>query len=348
MRYRTIAGTDVTVSELGFGVWTLATTWWGDHSDASAISLLRTAFDHGVTLFDTADTYGKGRGETLLRDAFSPAERDRIVIATKFGYDWRRRPDTDLAGHQEAPHCWEPAFIQNALEDSLRRLGTDVIDVWQMHNPRMDALHNDDVWTVLDKAKRAGKIRAVGVALGPAIGWLAEGVSCMRHHPVDVVQIIYNALELDPGRGLIQAARETNTSLMVRVPHSSGMLEGKYTEDTVFDENDHRRHRPRAWLINGLQKIRQLDFLTPPGVTLGQAALRFILHAPEVVTNLPNIYNQEQLEEFLGASDAPDLTDAQYQRVVALYDDNFGLDREREHGLNPEAGMPARQEARSR
>ena len=180
MRYRTIAGTEVRVSELGFGVWTVATTWWGGHTDASAIRLMRAAFEKGVTLFDTADTYGEGRGETLLRDAFSPGERDQIQIATKFGYDWKARAADQQAGHVEAPHNWDPAFLEQALHDSLDRLGTDYIDCYQMHNPRMEAIQNDDVWTFLDKARQAGKVRSIGVALGPAIGWREEGIESMR------------------------------------------------------------------------------------------------------------------------------------------------------------------------
>ena len=154
MRYNTIAGTDITVSELGFGVWTLSAGWWGDNTDDQAIALLREARDLGVTLFDTAETYGNGRGETILAEAFTPEERPGLVIATKFGYDWQHRPAEELAGHQEAPHCWDMPFLANALDASLRRLNTDYIDIWQLHNPSMDALQDDALWTFLDKNTR--------------------------------------------------------------------------------------------------------------------------------------------------------------------------------------------------
>ena len=225
MRHRTIAGTDVEVSEVGFGVWTISAGWWGSFSDAEAVTLLRQAFDRGVTFFDTADTYGNGRGEAILSQAFPGADRDEITVGTKFGYDWQSQIGNRREGHQEAPHCFEPAFLEQALEGSLRRLGTDRIDCYQIHNARMEHLLNDDVWTFLDKARAAGKVRSLGVALGPAIGWLEEGLYALRELPVEVVHMIYNALELDPGRELIRAARERNRSLLVRVPHSSGMLE---------------------------------------------------------------------------------------------------------------------------
>jgi aryl-alcohol dehydrogenase-like predicted oxidoreductase len=126
---------------------------------------------------------------------------------------------------------------------------------------------------------------------------------------------------------LIGAARETGTGLIVRVPHSSGMLEGKYTENTTFSKNDHRRHRPREWLLDGLKKVEQLGFLTESGDrTLGQAALKFVLASPEVVSTLPNIYDEEQLEEFAAAPDAPDLTEEELSRIAELYENNFGLE----------------------
>ena len=336
MRYRKVANSDVTVSEVGFGVWTVATSWWGEHTDASAVSLMREARDLGITFFDTADTYGNGRGETLLRDAFPGGERSDVVIATKFGYDWKNRPTEAVAGHQEAPQRWDVPFLENSLHESLERLGSDYIDIWQFHNPRMDALERDDVWHFLQRVKQEGKVRAIGVALGPAIGWLDEGVSAMEERGADVVQIIYNALELDPGRDLIASAERAGASLLVRVPHSSGMLEGRYTKDTVFEKIDHRSHRPKAWLTNGLQKIEQLDFLMRDEATLGQAALQFLMRTPSIVSSLPNIYDREQLLEFGGACETPAIDGEQYARVAALFDDNFGLEREREAGVAAE------------
>lgn len=334
MRYRTVAGTDVTVSEVGFGVWTVASGWWGEHTDEAAVTLLRQAFDRGITFFDTADTYGNGRGETLLAQAFPGSDRDDVVIASKFGYDWQAAMGQRREGHQEAPHRLDVPFLEQALEGTLQRLGTDHLDLWQLHNVRMEHLQRDEVWTFLDKVRQSGKVRSIGVALGPAIGWLEEGIYSLTERPVDVVHMIYNALELDPGRELIETARRTGRSLLVRVPHSSGMLEGTYDENTTFAENDHRRHRPKAWLTNGLVKIQQLDFLTNgTGRTLSQAALRYVLHDPSVVSALPNIYNLAQMEEFIGASDVADLSDDDMARIEALYDSNYGLPREREQAV---------------
>jgi aryl-alcohol dehydrogenase-like predicted oxidoreductase len=172
--------------------------------------------------------------------------------------------------------------------------------------------------------RAAGKIRAFGVALGPKIGWLDEGVHAMRTRNVPAMQMIYNLLEQDPGRDLLATAHETGTRMVVRVPHSSGMLEGNLTADTVFPKHDHRRHRPRSWLVEGVQKVATLDFLTEDR-TLGQAALRWVLADDHVATTLPNIYGPEQLSEFAGAADVPDLSAAELDRVARLHAENFGV-----------------------
>jgi aryl-alcohol dehydrogenase-like predicted oxidoreductase len=324
MRYRGLGDTDIRVSEVGFGVWTVSTGWWGEVDDERSVRLLRSAFEKGINYFDTADTYGAGLGETLLADAFGHM-RDRVVISTKIGYDFYNH--TARRGQQERPQDWSEGFMRFALEQSLERLDTDYIDFLQLHNTKMDAIENDDLFELMEKFKGEGKVRSYGIALGPKIGWLEEGVRAMRERDLAGVQMIYNLLEQDPGRGLLEAARETGTSLIVRVPHSSGMLEGKYTEETTFAKNDHRSHRPREWLLDGLKKVEQLGFLTESGErTLGQAALKFVLASPEIVSTLPNIYDEEQLEEFAAAPDTPDLSADELSRVSELYENNFGLE----------------------
>ncbi len=324
MRTRTFPNTDLTVSEIGFGVWTVGTTWWGIKDEAVGLRLLRRAFDRGITFFDTADTYGNGYGEDILRKALGP-RRERIQIGTKVGYDFYHYAG-ERKGQREIPQDWRPEYVRFACEESLKRLGTDRIDLYQLHNPRMDAIRRDDTFAVLEELKREGKIRYYGAALGPAIGGTEHGDEVLRARPLTSLQIIYNLLEQDPGRRFFPAARERGVGIVVRVPHSSGMLEGKYTADTTFAPTDHRSHRRREWLVDGLKKIEKLAFLTEgKGRTLAQMALRFVLATPEVVSALPNIYNEEQLEEFAAASDVPDLTGAELAEVAALYERNFDI-----------------------
>jgi aryl-alcohol dehydrogenase-like predicted oxidoreductase len=332
MKYRTFPGTDVSVSEVGFGTWTLSTGWWGEKSDAEAVALLRRAYDeHGVTFYDAADSYGNGRAERQLAEAFRDVPRDRVVVATKIGYDiYDESAAKARRGQSELPQRFEADYMRLALERSLERLGTDYVDVLQLHNIKMEHVRDPRIWETLRAFQREGKVRVWGAAFGPAIGWLYEAVElCEREPDVGTIQMIWNVLEQHPGTPMIEAARRhaPNCCFNIRVTHASGMLEGKYTEDTTFAANDHRRHRPRSWLVNGIKKVRTLDFLTTE-MTLGQAALKWLLAEPLVVTTLPNIYDEAQLDEFARASDAPDLTPAQLARVAELARTNFGVEEE--------------------
>jgi aryl-alcohol dehydrogenase-like predicted oxidoreductase len=326
MKYRTYPNSNVTVSEVGFGLWTTSTGWWGEKSDDEAVEMLHAAHDLGITLYDAADTYGNGRSEEQLAKAFGD-RRDRVVYATKFGYDFSSDPQA-RRGQSELPQDFSPAFVRRALEASLRRLRTDYIDIYQMHNARMAQIDDDALWELLESLRAEGKIRMYGVALGPAIGWLYEGVDAVRKRNVASLQIIWNILEQYPGNEQIRAAYDAgaDTGYMIRVPHSSGMLEGHYTLETTFPKSDHRSHRPREWLVNGVEKVRQLRFLELPSRTLGQAAIQWLLHEPRVTTVLPNIYDREQLSEFAQAPETPALTSGELDRIAALYASNFGIE----------------------
>jgi aryl-alcohol dehydrogenase-like predicted oxidoreductase len=328
MKYRTFGDTDLRVSAVGFGMWTVSTGWWGIDDDDFGRRLTRRAFDLGINFFDTADTYGNGKGETLLAEALAGVPRDRYVLATKGGYDFYTYGN-ERRGQKEIPQDWSPAYVRKAVEESLRRLNTDHIDVYQLHNAKMDCLERDDMFAELEQMKDEGKIGVFGAALGPAIGWQDEGLYAMRQRNTGVLHIIYNMFEQDPGRAFFPVARERGVGLMVRVPHSSGMLEGKYTRDTVFGENDHRRHRNQEWLDQGLRKLETLRFLTDGrDRTIGQAALQFILAEPSVATTLPNIYDEEQLVEFAEASDTPEFTADELARVATLYASDFRVEGE--------------------
>jgi aryl-alcohol dehydrogenase-like predicted oxidoreductase len=328
MKYRKFRGTDLVVSEVGFGLWTLSTGWWGDHTDEEAVRLMRRAHDLGVTLFDAADTYGNGRSEELIAKAFG-GRRDGVVIATKIGYDFVNHGE-GRRGQREIPQDFSPAALRRATDAALTRLGTGHIDLMQLHNIRMEQADDDAVWETLEALRAEGKIRHYGVALGPAIGWLGEGVRAIKARRPTVVQHIYNLLEQHPGRQIHAAAEAcgADTMFLIRVPHSSGMLEGRYTAETVFPPNDHRNHRPRSWLLNGIKKVELLRFLERDGRTLGQAALLWLLADPRTASVLPNIYNGDQLLEFAAAPDQPGLTPEELRRIEELVARHFGLEPE--------------------
>jgi aryl-alcohol dehydrogenase-like predicted oxidoreductase len=366
MRYRKLHGTDISISELGFGTWTVATGWWGTYSDAEAEALTRRALDYGINYIDTADAYGNGRGESYLKPIL--AEKRDLVIGTKFGYDFYNNPERPR-GQRELPQDMSPRFIRFALEKSLERLGVEHIHIYQPHNPRIDVLLTDEHWETLERLREEGKISAYGPSLGPAIGWRDEGIYGAGIRKAPVTQMIYNILEQDPGREFIYAGElaqrgetypaaveapaakshkkaceptkhfdpdfrpwrtpalaEAGPQFLIRVTHSSGMLEGKYTLDTKFDENDHRSHRPKSWLVEGVQKVDKLRAIADArGVSVGQLALLWLYAHPSTLSALPNIYGEEQLEEFANASEHAALTDSEMEQIDALYRRNFDV-----------------------
>ncbi|MEX0800757.1 MAG: aldo/keto reductase [Dehalococcoidia bacterium] len=326
MQYRKLGTTELQLSAVGFGVWTVATSWWGITDHDQGVGLLRQAYEKGVTFFDTADTYGNGLGETMLTEALGHV-RERIVIGTKFGYDWQTHGQ-DRSGHKELPQDFSPDFVRRACEESLRRLNTDHIDIYQLHNPRLPAVRSDELFQTLEALKAEGKVRHYGVALGPDIGWEDEGIASMRERQVPSMQIIYSMLEPDPARAFLPVAAECDTGLLSRVPHASGLLDGTYTPGMTFDENDHRAHRRREWLETSLRKVAQLDFLhaETTGRTIGQAALQFVLAQPSITSVLPNILNLEQLDEFTAAVETPPLTQDELARIADLHDHDFYLE----------------------
>lgn len=359
MRYRNLHDTDLQLSELGLGTWTLTTGWWGTYTDDDARRIIASAIDRGINYIDTADAYGNGRGETVLAPVLK--EHPDLHVGTKFGYDFYNNPERPR-GQRELPQNMTPEFIRFALEQSLQRLGTDHVAIYQPHNPRVVTLLTDEHWETLERLRDEGKIRSFGPSLGPAIGWRDEGIYGAAARQAPVTQMIYNVLEQDPGRefilaaergpsyeGVAEAARgesskrlcETSSAFdpsfrawkvdpgpqfLIRVTHSSGMLEGQYTIDTKFDESDHRSHRPRAWLVEGLQKVERLMPLCEErGVTIGQLALLWLYAHPTVLSALPNIYEEAQLDEFAAASEHAPLTDAEMERIHAMYVRNFDI-----------------------
>ncbi len=335
MDYRTMGDTGLNVSGVGFGVWTVSTTMWGISDDDYGIKLLRLALDRGITFFDTADVYGDGKGETILARAFE-GRRDDIVIATKFGYDFYSHPGLQ-PGQRERPQDWSPAFVRRACEASLNRLNTDRIDMYQLHNPRIDALQRDDLFAELENLMAEGKIRAYGAALGPALKpdrQIEEGLYSVVHRRA-AVHIIFNLLEQVLGEAICPVANKHKVPVLVRVPHASGLLEGEYTEQTTFDANDHRSHRlstdamRKQWLLDGIKKVEKLRFVAQDaGRTLGQMAIQWLLAEPGVTALFPNIYNERQIEEFAAATDTPPFTKDELARVGDLYSHDFYLDLE--------------------
>jgi aryl-alcohol dehydrogenase-like predicted oxidoreductase len=327
METRSFGTTGLRTSAIGFGTWALGSDWWGEHEDPDR--LVARALELGITFFDTADTYGQGRNEEIVGAALerAGASRDAIQLSTKFGYVI----DSDRTAHRESerPHDWSAAHTRRALEASLRRLRTDHVDLYQLHNPRMDALEGavaEELFAELDALRTEGKIRHYGVALGPKIGWRDEGTRALSERDIASLQTVYNLLEQEPGTEFLELAERRGAGVIARVPTSSGLLEGHLTVDTEFSGNDHRRHRPREWLVEGLKKVEQLEFLTRGGErTLAQAAMRFVLAQPAIACIVHTVTTVAQLEEWAATTDVPELDADELATIDERYRAGFGL-----------------------
>ena len=326
MKYRKLPRTSLLLSEVGFGAWTVATNWWGQISEGDRAALLENALEQGVNFFDTADTYGEGYGEEILAKVLGH-RRKEMVIATKFGYDFYDKT-TPRVGHQERPQKFDREFVIYACEQSLRRLRSDYIDLYQIHNPRIGALERDELFETLEQLQFEGKIRYFGVALGPDIGWLEEGLAAMRQRSVHSLQIIYSILEQEPARDFFPIAGEERVGLLSRVPHASEVLTGRYIEPPTFDESDHRANRRAEWMKQALRKTEQVKFLAGDDVgrTMSQAAIKFCLAQPTIVSVLPNFTNLDELHEYTAAVEAPDLTGQEQARLDDLWQNRFYLE----------------------
>ncbi|MFC7227838.1 aldo/keto reductase [Salinirubellus salinus] len=331
MNFRELGESGVEVSEVGFGAWVVGTDWWGDRTEEQAIEMLHHAFDRGVTFVDTGDVYGHGRSEELVGKAID-GRRDEVTLGTKVGYDFYNNPQ---AGHGELPKEANVEYLDEAFERSLERLDVESVDLLQLHN--FDASEvTPEVLEWLDTQREQGRVEAVGWALGPSIGWLEEGFSGI-HEEFDAVQTVFNMFEQVPGRHFVEEIRETgsDTSLMARVPHSSGLLNEQVTPETELGKGDHRGHRPQAWFETGWEKLENVRFLERDGErTMAQASIQWLLSHPEVSTVTPTFRTTDDIDAWASAPDTPPLSDEEVERVEELYRTNFGVDRD--DGMSPE------------
>jgi aryl-alcohol dehydrogenase-like predicted oxidoreductase len=330
MRYRRFGQSDLEVSEVGFGTWTLASNWWGEVEDK--VGMLRAAFDAGITFIDTAPVYGEeGLGETLLADLLK-RHRAEVVLTTKCGYDLDA---PRMANQSERPQDWRPEAVRAQLEASLRRLGTDYIDLYQLHNVRLDPVLDDALWEELERQQALGKVRELGVALGPAIGWVEEGLESLRRRRIVSLQTVFNVIEQEPGLTFAAepAVQDGRVGLISRVPHASDALSGKVDRDTVFPPGDHRAHRNRDNMLDNFDKADTLEFLWDgTGRTKGQAAIAAILANPAFTTVLPTVVAVDEVTEFAAATELP-LTADEHERVQELWAGNFGVENRYEMPL---------------
>ena len=317
MKYKTLGKSGIKVSEIGFGAWTIALNWWGKEiTEDEAKRMLKKAYDLGINFFETGDMYGKGKSERLIGEVFK-GMRNEVVISTKYGYDFE---NVDQIGHKELPQKFDAEFTESALNKSLERLQTDHVDVYGLHNPKLQHIHDDSIFETLDKKILEGKIKTSQAALGPAIGWTQEGLEAMERKNISAIQTVYNILEQTPGNELMENAEKKNVGVLVRVPDASGILTGKVDEKTKIDEKDHRSVRKGEWIRSALKKVEQLRPIAQRNnLSIIELAIKFILSKKSVSSVLPTVISIEEIEKFAAMSDGNYINQSDMKEITDLY-----------------------------
>lgn len=321
MRYRRLGRTGLMVSEVGFGALAIGGLDWGQVDDADSLAALRRAFELGVNFFDTADLYGRGHSEELIGRAFA-GERPHVLIATKAGYDFEAS-DPPL-------QRFEPGYLRASLENSLRRLNTDYVDLFQLHNPPQKLARDDIVWDALAALKAEGKTRFFGMSVrtvndGLAYLRAARSGDYEAERFGDTLQAPYNLLDQEAAaKGLLVEAHRADVGIISRVPLASGMLSGRYGPGHRFPPGDFRSRWSRERIAEAAGKVEALRFLVkPPLETMAQAALAFVLSQPAVSTVIPGAKTAAQVEENVAASDLAPLPDEDLRRAEELLASGF-------------------------
>jgi aryl-alcohol dehydrogenase-like predicted oxidoreductase len=319
MKYRQLGRTPWKVSEISFGAWAIGGAW-GSVDDGESLDALRAAVDCGVNFIDTADVYGMGRSERLIAQ-LKRERKEEIVIATKTG---RRLSPHTADGYNEKN-------ISVFIEDSLRNLSTDCLDLVQLHCPPTDVYYRPELFDAMDRLIEAGKIRYYGVS----VERVEEALKAIEYPNVQTVQIIFNCFRLRPAHLFFREAMRHQVGILARVPLASGMLTGKLTRDSQFEDDDHRnfnRHGERFDVgetfsgvdyETGLKAVEEIRTLLPAGVTMPQFALRWILMFDAVTCAIPGGKTATQVAGNCEASNLPPLSEETMREVRRIYNERI-------------------------
>lgn len=320
MEYRRLGRTDMTVSAISFGAWAIGGEW-GAVDDDESLRALHTAIDAGMNLIDTADVYGDGRSERLVARLRRERRRDTIWVATKAG---RRLPE-------QTPEGYNRQNLSAWLERSLRNLEMEAVDLLQLHCPHPKVYDMPEVFGILDDLVRAGKVRYYGVSVES----VDEALRAIHHRNVQTVQIIFNMFRLKPAEAFFPEAKARRVGVLARVPLASGLLTGKLRPDSRFAPDDHRHFNREGQEFDkgetfsgvpfeaGLEAVERLRPLVPPGATLAQLALRWILMFDAVACAIPGARTPAQARDNAAAAALPPLSNEAMATLQAVYDDRI-------------------------
>jgi aryl-alcohol dehydrogenase-like predicted oxidoreductase len=316
MHDRALGRTGWKVSEISFGAWAIGGAW-GQVSDKDSIAALNQAVDSGVNFIDTADVYGNGRSERLIA-SLKKVRKEEIIVATKAG---RRLPSQTVEGYSREN-------LSGWIEDSLRHLSTEALDLLQLHCPPTAVYDRPEVFGILDDFVKAGKIRYYGVS----VERVEEGLKAIEFPNVQTVQIIFNCFRQRPADLFFARAKQKQVGILARVPLASGLLTGKLRSDSTFPADDHRNFNRQGKQFDvgetfsgvdyetGLAAVEALRKFVPAGVSMSQFALRWILMFDAVTCAIPGGKRPEQVADNCGASGLPALAPQAMAGVDEIYD----------------------------
>jgi len=320
MNHRDFGTTGWRVSEIGFGAWGIGGRDWGGADERESLATLHAALDHGIDFFDTADVYGDGLSERLI-GRLRRERREPFRVATKVG---RRLPAQEAAGYTAANlAAW--------VDRSLTNLGVERLDLVQLHCPPTDLYYMPEVFDALDRLVAAGKLACYGVS----VERVEEALKALEYPHMKSVQIIFNVFRQRPADLFFAEAARRRVAVIARVPLASGLLSGRFTRDTAFAATDHRTFNRQGAAFDrgetfsgvdyetGLAAVERLKDLVPPGSTLAQFAIRWILSFPAVTTVIPGARRVAHVAENAAAAGLPAPDAATLAAVRRVYDESI-------------------------
>ncbi len=312
MKYRTLGRTGIRISEVGLGTWGMGGDRYGRADDAESRRAILRALELGVNHIDTAPIYGNGRSEEVIGAAIA-GRRHEVVLATKVGMFPGGRRHFDYSG----------ATVMRAVEESLRRLRTDYLDIYMLHSPDAE-LYRDDGLEALVRLKEQGKIRAAGFSVMSVDEGIPPAMCLIEQGQVDVIQQAYRLLYTLPAQELFPLAQAHRVGVIARENFYFGFLTGAITRATVFDDHDDRRKFRRDFIEAVLARVERLRFLTQ-GRTMTQAALQFVLATPGVHGVIPGAMTVAEVEDNVRAADAKPMTAEEVAEIMALEARDYDL-----------------------
>lgn len=318
MQYQKLGKNGPVISTIGFGAWGISGRDWGQTDDEQSKKALHQALDSGITFIDTADTYGSGHSEKLIREVLDERGRkDEVVIATKAGnnfYPYLGETHKTTPGNPD----YSKKHLIYAAEQSIKRLGVDALDILQLHSPDEFLLAMDEPWEALEILKRDGKIKHAGWSV-QSFKETEQAHFLEEHHDlIDVLQVRYNLLEREAEKKLFPLAQQYGTGIIVRIPILFGFLSGKFSGNTIFGDDDHRRFNLSPEKLE--QYLSQLESFKPffaenDQYSMAQLSLRFCISHPACHVAIPGGKTPEQVKENAVASDI----DIKYKDFPGLY-----------------------------